>query len=76
MGLDVVFTVWVKNIKAEVTFFDIDIPRDRALINDILPAVIQGFIQKIDFNPQYDSAGWAIKWIKRDGVPYRPEFII
>jgi len=76
MGVDVTVGVWVKHIEAEITFFDVSFPEDGPFINEVLVAVTQTFIRKIDFDPQHDSAGWAVKSVMRDGVLFRPEFVI
>jgi len=76
MGVDVTFRVWVKHLEADVTFFDVQFPKDGPLINEVLVAVTQTLVRKIDFDPQHDSAGWAVKSVTKDGVPFRPEFVI
>jgi len=68
LSLDVTFGVWAKDLEAEVTFFDVHFPEDKAFLNDILSAVIQVLVNKSDLDPDRDSAGWAIKSVKRDGV--------
>ena len=67
MSLDVTFGVWVKELEAEVTFFDVHLPEDKSFINGVLTAVAQTLILKVDFDIQNDSAGWAVKSVKRDG---------
>jgi len=68
MSSDVTFTVWAKHLEAEVTFFDVHFPEDKAFLNEVLNAVLATLTRKIDFDPENDSAGWLIKNIKRDGA--------
>lgn len=76
MGLDVTFGVWVKELEVEVTFFDVHLPEDKPFINDVLIAVAQTLILKVDFDIQNDSAGWAVKSVKRDGEDCQLDCII